>query len=57
MIENHFQSYWSYLNISKAILDHFHDFLHELSAKLPDFLLIGVKGPLNTKDFFEMPRT
>lgn len=57
MIENNFQSYWSYLNISKAILDHFNGFLHELSDKLPDFLLIGVKGPLNTKNLFEMPRT
>ena len=34
--------------MSKAVLDHFHNFLHELSAKLADFLLIAVKGPLNT---------
>lgn len=41
----------------KAILDHFHNFLHELSAKLPDFLLIAVKGPLNTENLFKMSRT
>lgn len=57
MILNIFQGYWKYLDILKAILDHFHNFLHELNAKLLDFLLIAVKGPLNTKNLFKISRT
>jgi len=44
------------LDISKAILDHFTNFPHKFSAKLPDFWFIVVEGPLNTKDLFKMSR-